>query len=132
MISRFADRDTSDSCQLSATAADRRVAGTERNGISKETDLPRRAERRTEAPVASCDIGDGYSTPAVVGERLYPISNVMDNEFVHAISAADGKRSEDTIGEVGPNQGPQFGTRSRRPSMAAWRIASAPMATWSA
>jgi outer membrane protein assembly factor BamB len=61
------------------------------------------------------EIGYGYSTPAVVGDRLYVISNTgMDNEFVEARSVADGKQIWMTrIGKVGPNQGPQYpGSRS--------------------
>ncbi|MBC7852763.1 MAG: PQQ-like beta-propeller repeat protein, partial [Pirellulaceae bacterium] len=61
------------------------------------------------------EIGDGYSTPAVVGERLYLISNQgMESEYVHALSTTDGKEVWKTgIGKVGPNQGPQYpGTRS--------------------
>ena len=90
--------------------------GPERNGISKETGLAK--EWPKEGPKLLWkvkDIGDGYSTPAVVGERLYLISNQgMDNEFVHALSVADGKEVwKTTIGKVGPNQGPQYpGTRS--------------------
>jgi outer membrane protein assembly factor BamB len=38
------------------------------------------------------DIGDGYSTPAVVGTRIYLMSNRgMENEFVQALSTQDGK-----------------------------------------
>src|SRR4030095_4761296 len=37
------------------------------------------------------DIGDGYSTPAVVGTRIYLMSNRgMENEFVQALSTQDG------------------------------------------
>jgi hypothetical protein len=38
------------------------------------------------------DIGDGYSTPSVVGSRIYLMSNRgMENEFVQALSTQDGK-----------------------------------------
>lgn len=90
--------------------------GPERNGISKETGLAK--EWPKEGPKLlwqAKEIGDGYSTPAVVGERLYLISNQgMENEFVHALSVADGNEVwKTTIGKVGPNQGPQYpGTRS--------------------
>lgn len=57
------------------------------------------------------DIGDGYSTPAVVGKRIYVMSNRgMDNEFVQALSVTDGKVIWTTrVGNVGnPNQDPPY------------------------
>jgi outer membrane protein assembly factor BamB len=47
--------------------------------------------------------GSGYSTPAVVGERLYLLgSEGTEKEFVQALSAADGKRVWLTsLGKVG-------------------------------
>mgnify|MGYP001573229275 CR=1 FL=1 len=105
------------SFSLVALAADwPQWRGPERNGISKETGLAK--EWPKEGPKLlwqAKEIGDGYSTPAVMGERLYLISNQgMENEFVHALSVADGKEVwKSTIGKVGPNQGPQYpGTRS--------------------
>jgi outer membrane protein assembly factor BamB len=49
------------------------------------------------------DIGDGYSTPAVVGTRIYVMSNRgMENEFVQALSTEDGKPIWTTrVGNVG-------------------------------
>ncbi len=61
--------------------------GPQRNGISAETGLL--AEWPKEGPRLVWqvkDIGSGYSTPAVVGDRLYLLSNQgMDNEFVQAL-----------------------------------------------
>jgi outer membrane protein assembly factor BamB len=57
------------------------------------------------------DIGDGYSGPSVVGTRLYLMSNRgMDNEFVQALSAQDGKVIWTTrVGNVGnPDQNPKY------------------------
>ncbi|HEY0005386.1 MAG TPA: PQQ-binding-like beta-propeller repeat protein [Pyrinomonadaceae bacterium] len=57
------------------------------------------------------DIGDGYSTPAVVGTRIYLMSNRgMENEFVQALSTQDGKPVWTTrVGNVGnPNQNPPY------------------------
>jgi outer membrane protein assembly factor BamB len=57
------------------------------------------------------DIGDGYSTPAVVGARIYLMSNTgMENEFVQALSTKDGKPIWTTrVGNVGnPNQNPSY------------------------
>jgi outer membrane protein assembly factor BamB len=61
------------------------------------------------------DIDDGYSTPSIVGDRLYLLSNKgTDDEFVQARSVADGSQAWAVrIGDVGPNQGPQYpGARS--------------------
>ncbi len=67
--------------------------GPERSGISKETGLLR--EWPKEGPKLLWqvnNVGRGYSTPAVVGERLYLLSNEgMEDEFVKALSAKDGK-----------------------------------------
>lgn len=90
--------------------------GPERNGISKETGLLK--EWPKEGPKLAWqmkDIGSGYSTPSVVGKRLYLISNEgMEKEFVQALEASDGKRAWLTpIGKVGRNEGPQYpGARS--------------------
>ena len=90
--------------------------GPERTGISTETGLL--AEWPKDGPKLVWqvkDIGTGYSTPAVVGDRLYLVSNKgMDNEFVQALSTADGKQVWETkIGKVGPNDGQQYpGARS--------------------
>jgi outer membrane protein assembly factor BamB len=90
--------------------------GPERNGISQETGLLKEWPQAGPKLVWQLkDIGDGYSTPAVVGDRLYLISNKgMDNEYVHCLSTADGKEVwNTTIGKVGPNDGPQYpGSRS--------------------
>jgi outer membrane protein assembly factor BamB len=52
------------------------------------------------------DIGDGYSTPAVVGTRIYLMSNRgFENEFVQALSTEDGKPVWTTrVGNVGNPQ----------------------------
>jgi outer membrane protein assembly factor BamB len=90
--------------------------GPERSGISRETGLLK--EWPSEGPKLvwqAKEIGDGYSTPAVVGDRLYLISNKgMDDEFVQVISVTDGKQLWSShIGKVGPNNGPQYpGSRS--------------------
>jgi outer membrane protein assembly factor BamB len=57
------------------------------------------------------DIGDGYSTPVVVGNRIYVMSNRgMDNEFVQALSTKDGSVLWTTrVGNVGnPDQNPNY------------------------
>ena len=98
---------------LAAAAADwPQWRGPERNGISRETGLLQSWPK--EGPKLMWqvkDIGEGYSTPAVVGSRLYLLSNRgMDNEFVQALSVKDGKPAWTTrIGNVGnPNQQPSY------------------------
>jgi outer membrane protein assembly factor BamB len=57
------------------------------------------------------DLEDGYSTPVVVGTRLYYLSNTgMENEFVQSRSTVDGKVIWTTrVGNVGnPNQNPSY------------------------
>ncbi|MEK6410920.1 MAG: PQQ-binding-like beta-propeller repeat protein, partial [Acidobacteriota bacterium] len=78
--------------------------GPERNGISKETGLLK--QWPAEGPKLLWqvnDIGDGYSTPAVVGTRIYLMSNRgFENEFVQALSTQDGKPIWTTrVGNVG-------------------------------
>lgn len=66
------------------------------------------------------DIGDGYSTPAVKGERLYLLSNRgMENEFVQALSTRDGKVVWTTrVGNVGnPNQNPPYAKARSTPTV---------------
>jgi outer membrane protein assembly factor BamB len=62
------------------------------------------------------DLDFGYSTPAVVGGRLYVLSNQgLDNEFVQARELEDGKPVWSTrLGKVGnPDQRPSYpGARS--------------------
>src|ERR1044071_8563664 len=78
--------------------------GPERTGISQEKGLLK--DWPKEGPKLLWqvnDIGDGYSTPAVVGSRIYLMSNRgMENEFVQALSTQDGKTIWTTrIGNVG-------------------------------
>src|ERR1044072_8083307 len=66
------------------------------------------------------DIGDGYSTPVVVGSRIYLMSNRgMDNEFVQALSTKDGKPVWTTrVGNVGnPDQNPPYAKARSTPTV---------------
>ena len=106
------------SLSLVGTAADwPQWRGPQRTGISAETGLLR------EWPAAGPKLlwridnaGGGYSTPAVVGDRLYLVANEgLPNEFVRALNVADGKVVWSTrIGKVGnPQQSPSYpGARS--------------------
>ncbi len=90
--------------------------GPDRNGISRETGLLK--EWPTEGPKLVWqvkEIGYGFSTPSIVGDRIYLLSNKgNDEEFVQALSVKDGKQIWSMrIGKVGANQGPQYpGARS--------------------
>lgn len=86
--------------------------GPERSGVSKESGLLK--EWPAGGPKLLWqvnDLGDGYSTPVVVGSRIYMMSNNgMDNEFVQARSTETGKVIWTTrVGNVGnPNQNPPY------------------------
>jgi len=91
--------------------------GPARDGISKETGLLQ--EWPTEGPVLLWQkdkLGDGYSTPAIAGGRIFLINNEgMDDEYVQALSIKDGSRLWRTrLGKVGkPDQRPPYpGARS--------------------
>jgi outer membrane protein assembly factor BamB len=89
--------------------------GPDRDGLSKETGLLK--EWPKDGPKLAWqvkDIGGGYSTPAVVGDRLYLVVNRGDDEFALALAAKDGSEVWAVkIGKVGRNMGPQYpGARS--------------------
>jgi outer membrane protein assembly factor BamB len=105
------------SLALTAAAADwPQWRGPNRDGISEETGLLK--EWPKEGPKLlwqAKDIGSGYSTPAVVGDWLYLLSNTgMDDEYVEALAVADGKKGWSTrLGKVGKNGTPSYpGSRS--------------------
>src|SRR5262249_3233960 len=78
--------------------------GPQRNGISQESGLLKQWPVQGPKLLWQVnDIGDGYSSPAVVGSRIYVMSNRgMENEFVQALSTQDGKPVWTTrIGNVG-------------------------------
>jgi outer membrane protein assembly factor BamB len=78
--------------------------GPQRNGVSQESGLLKQWPAGGPKLLWQVnDIGDGYSTPAVVGTRIYLMSNRgMENEFVQALSSQDGKPVWTTrIGNVG-------------------------------
>jgi len=86
--------------------------GPARDGLSKESGLLKQWPAGGPKLLWQVnDIGDGYSTPAVVGNRIYLMSNRgMENEFVQALSTQDGKSIWTTrVGNVGnPNQNPSY------------------------
>jgi outer membrane protein assembly factor BamB len=86
--------------------------GPDRSGTSQERGLLKQWPKEGPKLLWQVnDIGDGYSTPAVVGTRIYLMSNRgMENEFVQALSTKDGKPIWTTrVGNVGnPNQNPNY------------------------
>jgi hypothetical protein len=91
--------------------------GPSRDGISKEAGLLQ--DWPAEGPKLlwqKDNLGDGYSTPSIVGDRLFLINNKgNDDEFVQCLSAKDGSQLWQThIGKVGkPDQKPSYpGARS--------------------
>jgi outer membrane protein assembly factor BamB len=90
--------------------------GPNRNGISQEKGLLKQwPEGGPKLLWQVKGIGEGYSTPAVVGGRMYLLANKgMDDEFALALDAFSGAQAWSTrLGNVGPNDGPQYpGSRS--------------------
>jgi outer membrane protein assembly factor BamB len=101
---------------LSAWAADwPQWRGPERTGLSKETGLLKEWPKGGPKLLWKVkDIGGGYSTPAVVGDRIYLMADRKGKEFVVALAVKDGSEVWSTaVGKVGPNKGPQYpGARS--------------------
>jgi outer membrane protein assembly factor BamB len=80
--------------------------GPNRDGISKETGLLKKwPEGGPKLLWQVSDAGEGYSAPAVAGERLYLISSKGEaDESVQARNVSDGKVIWSVrIGKVGPN-----------------------------
>jgi outer membrane protein assembly factor BamB len=95
--------------------------GPDRNGVSAETGLLKEWPQGGPKMLWELkDIGSGYSTPAVVGDRLYLLSNEgLENEFVQALSMRDGKRIwSSRLGNVGnPKQNPNFPAARSTPTV---------------
>ena len=95
--------------------------GPERNGISQESGLLKQWPAGGPKLLWQVnDLGDGYSTPSVVGTRIYLMSNRgMENEFVQALSTQDGKVIWTTrVGNVGnPDQNPPYAKARSTPTV---------------
>ena len=107
---------------LAAGAADwPQWRGPERNGISPETGLLK--EWPKDGPKLLWEVkdaGDGYSTPAVVGDHLYLLgNNGLEDEFVQGRAVKDGQQAWYTrLGKVGnPNQRPSFPAARSTPTV---------------
>ncbi len=91
--------------------------GPQRDGISSETGLLQQWPEEGPQLIWQVDgLGDGYSTPAVMRDRIYLVSSEgLENEFVQALEVANGQQLWSTrIGKVGnPDQRPPYpGARS--------------------
>ena len=86
--------------------------GPHRDAISNETGLLRDWPKAGPRLLWQLhDLGDGYATPAVVGQRVYVLANRdTGNEFVTALNIADGKPVWTVrLGPVGnPDQQPSY------------------------
>src|SRR3954468_951474 len=95
--------------------------GPQRNGISKETGLLKKwPEGGPKLVWNVADAGSGYSTPAVVGDRLYLLENKgLEDESVVARSTSDGKQIwSSRLGKVGnPKQQPSFPAARSTPTV---------------
>lgn len=95
--------------------------GPKRDGHSPETGLLK--EWPKEGPTLVWQvtgIGSGYSTPSVVGDRLYLLSNEgLENEFALALAARDGSRVWSAkLGKVGnPKQEPSYPAARTTPTV---------------
>jgi outer membrane protein assembly factor BamB len=95
--------------------------GPNRDGISRETNLLQNwPEGGPSLLWQAKEIGSGYSTPAVVGGRLYLMANEgVKDEFVKALDERDGKELwSSRIGKVGnPNQEPPYPAARSTPTV---------------
>ena len=95
--------------------------GPQRDGVSAEKGLL--AEWPKAGPPLVwqvADLGSGYSTPAVVGGRLYLLGNEgLENEFVQARLVKDGQRVWSVrLGNVGnPKQDPNYPAARSTPTV---------------
>ncbi len=94
--------------------------GPNRDGISQETGLLK--EWPKDGPKLLWqvnDMGEGYSTPSVVGGRLYLIANKgLEDEFLKALDATNGKEIWSIrLGKVGkPDQRPNYASARSTPT----------------
>jgi outer membrane protein assembly factor BamB len=95
--------------------------GPQRDGLSQEAGLLKEWPKDGPKLVWQVtDVDRGFSTPAVIGDRLYLLSNEgLDNEYVQARSASDGKRIWTAhLGKVGnPKQQPNYPAARSTPTL---------------
>jgi formylglycine-generating enzyme required for sulfatase activity/outer membrane protein assembly factor BamB len=66
--------------------------GPTRDGASAETGLLQTWDKKGPPKVWEKDVGEGYSSPVVVGERVILFHRVGDEDLVECLDVADGKR----------------------------------------
>ena len=95
--------------------------GLKRDGHSPETGLLKEWPKEGPKLVWQVkDIASGYSTPSIVGDRIYLVSNEgMENEFALALSTKDGSRVWSAkLGGVGnPKQNPSYPAARTTPTV---------------
>jgi outer membrane protein assembly factor BamB len=95
--------------------------GPDRDGVSQETGLLKEWPKDGPKLIWQVnEIGSGFSTPAVVGNRIYLLANKgNDDEFVAALDAKDGSEVWKTsLGKVGkPNQQPRYPAARSTPTV---------------
>src|SRR6516165_8589656 len=100
--------------------------GPQRTGISQETGLLQEWPRKGPKMLWQLsDIGRGYGAPAVVGGRIFLVSNRgLDNEYIQALSVEDGKVLWTTrLGNVGnPDMQPSYPMARSTPTVEGDRV----------
>jgi outer membrane protein assembly factor BamB len=95
--------------------------GPQRTGVSQETGLADQWPQAGPRLVWQVkELGDGYGSPAVVGNRIYILGNEgMENEFVQALDATNGREIwKKRIGNVGnPDQAPPYPAARSTPTV---------------
>jgi len=95
--------------------------GPHRDGKSAEKDLMKEWPKEGPKQIWHVsDLGSGYSTPSVAGERLYLLSNEgLENESIQARGVMDGKQTWIVrLGKVGqPNQQPSYPAARSTPTV---------------
>ena len=95
--------------------------GPQRDGVSHETGLLKEWPKDGPKQIWKVDdVGSGYSTPAVVGDRIYLLGNKgLDDEFVAALDVKDGSKVWSTsLGKVGkPDQKPSYPAARSTPTV---------------
>lgn len=107
---------------LLAQAADwPQFRGPERTAISAETGLLQAWPSQGPQLLWKVDdVGNGYGTVAVIGDRAYVVANSgMDSEYVTALSVSDGSEIWSTeLGPVGkPDQQPSYASARSTPTV---------------
>lgn len=94
--------------------------GPNRDGISKETGLLKTWPKEGPKLVWQVkDLGGGYSTPAVVGKRIYLLSNQgLEEESIKALDENGAQVWSTRIGKVGsPDQQPNYPAARSTPTI---------------